>query len=204
MIRKNIINVGLGLILVWLVVGVIKMNNTTDTQSTKSTKDTTTENSESIEDEKAEREVWLSPDSQELEANQDFDIEVVMGASDKNIGAFNLNLNFDTDKINIDTTKGIDVKVDTGRGFDKGADAEEYIIMSNSEEVNEGRFRLAGMGITKATDKTEKHMIVIHAKTTDSFTEGKTEITLKVGEFSDTLGKAIATKKNVKATVAIK
>ncbi len=201
MTRKNIINVGLGLILVWLVVGVAKINNTTKTQDTKTTDITSTE---SIEQGEAEGRIWLSPISQDLEANQNFDIEIVMDTGDKNIGAFNLNLNFDTTKINIDITRGIDTKVDTGRGFNKGSDAKEYIIMSNSEDISKGSFRLAGMGITKPADKTEKQMIIIHAKTTETFTEGKTEMTLKVEEFSDTLGKTITTEDNTKATITIK
>jgi hypothetical protein len=201
MIRKNIVNVALGILLIGLIMSVIKINNPENAQKTKITGTTSTE---SIKKGKIEGRIWLSPINQDLKANQNFDMEIVMDAGKKNIGAFNLNLNFDTDKINIDTTKGVDTKIDTGRGFNKGPDAKEYVIMSNSNDVAKGKFRLAGMGVTETANGTEKHMITIHAKTTEAFISGQTEIILKVNEFSDTLGNSIVTEKSSMATVTVK
>jgi hypothetical protein len=201
MTRKNIINVGLGLILVWLVVGVVKINNTTKTQDTKTTDTTSTE---SIEQGEAEGRIWLSPISQDLTANQNFDIEIVMDTAGKDVSTFNVYLDFDVTKINIDTAQGIDIKADSGRGFHKGSDAGEYIMMSNSEDVNDGHFRLAGIGVAKTANGAEERMVIIHAKTTDTFTSGKTELTLRVDEFSDKMGNAIATESNEGATITIK
>jgi len=196
MIRKNIVNVALGILLLVLIISVIRMNNPKNIQKTKPTKKIVTKNTEKSN-------IWILPASQTLKAGQEFDMEIIMNTQNKDVGAFNLSLNFDPSKIIINTEQGVDIKADTGKGFHKGNDAKEYIIMSNSDNVSKGKFRLAGMGITKTVNGEEKHMVIIHAKTTNKFTSGKTEITLKVNEFSDILGKPIATGESSTATIII-
>jgi len=151
----------------------------------------------------AKGDIWILPTSQDLSPNQDFDIEVMMNTGGKDVGAFNVSLDFDSSKINIDISKGVDITSDTGRGFAKGSNMKEYTVMSNSGEISKGHFRLAGIGVIKTTNGVEKQMAIIHAKTTATFTSGSTELTLEINEFSDKLGHTILTDKNSAITITV-
>ncbi len=186
--KQNIIDIGLGLVLVWLIVGVVRINNSNNHQNTNLVKNTSVGQQEK-NNQKNNVKVWLVPVDKELKADQNFDIEVLIDTGGKNLGAFNMYLDFDPTKITIDTTQGIDPSSDTGRGFDKGSDTTSYTIMSNSDDIANGHFRFAGITASGYANGNSEHLIIIHAKAIK--TVNTKNLSLRVGKLSDELGHSI-------------
>ncbi len=185
MTRKNIIDIGLGLILIWLVIGVMRINKPTDNQNVISANDKDLKRIK-VENKAWEGKIQLLPANQDLKVNQNFDMEVLVDTGGKNLGAFNMYLDFDPTQITIDTSRGIDTKSDTGKGFDKGLDTVDYTMMSNSDDIDKGHFRFAGITASGYANGKDKHLIVIHAK---AIKAGNTKnLSLRVNELSDELG----------------
>jgi len=139
----------------------------------------------------AEGDVWLTPVTQELGASTGFDMEVHIDTGGKNLGAFNMYFDFDPTDMTIDVTQGIDPSSDTGRGFHKGGDTANYMMMSNSEDIANGHFRFAGITASNYANGNNQHIITIHAETTAEFTSGSSSLELRVNELSDELGHAL-------------
>ena len=139
----------------------------------------------------AEGDVWLTPVTQELGASTGFDMEVRIDTGGKNLGAFNMYFDFDPTDMTIDVTQGIDPSSDTGRGFHKGGDTANYMMMSNSEDIANGHFRFAGITASNYANGNNQHIITIHAETTAEFTSGSSSLELRVNELSDELGHAL-------------
>ncbi len=142
-----------------------------------------------VENKAWEGKIKLLPANQNLKADQNFDIEVLVDTGGKNLGAFNMYLDFDPTQITIDTSQGVDSKSDTGKGFDKGLDTANYMMMSNSDDIDKGHFRFAGITASGYVNGKDKHLIVIHAK---AIKAGNTkDLSLRVNELSDELGHAL-------------
>jgi hypothetical protein len=136
----------------------------------------------------AEGDVLITPSTQTIAAGQNFDIEVVVDTGSKTLGAFDVQLNFDQTKVTIDTTLGDAPAEDSGKGFTKGSDATNYTMMSNSDDVASGHFRVGGVAATGGASGNSQHIIVIKAKSLASFTAGSTTFSVVVNELSDELG----------------
>jgi len=72
----------------------------------------------------AEWDVWLTPVNQLKDANQWFSVELHMDTWSKNIWSFNYNINYDSTKITLDTTKW-------DNWIEKWADASNYLLAVN-------------------------------------------------------------------------
>ncbi len=138
-----------------------------------------------------EGDVWHSPPLQHAGVNQNFDIAVFINTGGRNLGAFDIYLDFDTAKVTIDTTQGEDPDTDSGKGFHKGSDAGNYIILSNPNDIVNGHFRFAGISAGPHANGSSEHLIIIHAKTTDAFTSGVSTLTLRIINLVDELGQTI-------------
>ncbi len=147
----------------------------------------------------AEGDVWIAPTTQEIGANTNFDIDVHIDTGGKNLGAFNMYLDFDPTKITIDTIRGVNPSLDTGKGFDKGLDTINYIMTSNSGDIANGHFRFAGITANGYANGNNKHLITIHVKT--MVAEGTTSLSLRVNELSDDFGHVL-TAGNITGAIA--
>ena len=134
----------------------------------------------------AEGDVWVSPTTQNAGSDQDFSVEIHADTGGKNIGAFNFYLDFDPSLVTVDTTQGTD-------GLDKGADASNYTIMANPDDIANGHYRLGGMSASGFANGTDVSLATVHMKTTTGFTSGSASLTVRVNELSDELGQALST-----------
>ncbi len=130
--------------------------------------------------------IWISPSTQNISTNSNFDVDIYVDAGTKKLGAFNMYLDFDPTKISIDTSKGDD-------GFSKGTDTSNYSIMDNSNDVQNGHYRFAGIngGDANIASGNSIHVIKLHAKTTQAFINGSSTLSIRVNELSDDLGNNI-------------
>ncbi len=152
----------------------------------------------------AEGDVWITPNMQEIGANTNFDIDVHIDTGGKNLGAFNMYLDFDASQVTIDEMQvaisiyanasgSITLDNNALRGFDRGSDTQNYMMLSNIDDINNGNFRFAGIHSTDEANGNNVHVITIHAQTTSSFTSGSSNFSLRVNELSDELGHALST-----------
>ncbi len=142
----------------------------------------------------AEGDAWITPTDQNVETSQYFDIEVYADTGGKTLGAFNLYFDFTAADFTVDTTQGTD-------GLDKGADATNYNVMSNPDDIANGHFRFAGIAASGGANGSNAHLATIHCLSTASFISGTSSMTLRVNEFSNELGAALATGAITGATI---
>ena len=133
-----------------------------------------------------EGDVWITPTVQSVKPSTNFDIEVHVDTGGKNLGGFNMYLDFDASKLTIDTTQGTN-------GIDKGNDTSNYTIDSNTTDITNGHLRFAGITASGYANGSNVHIITIHAKTTSGFTSGNSNLSLRVNELFDELGNPLAT-----------
>ena len=114
----------------------------------------------------AEGDSWITPSNEGQGTSQNFDVRVYIDTGTKHLNSFNMYLDFDPAKITVDTSQGEDPGADDGRGFHNGADTQNYIMGSNSNDINNGHFRFAGMKGAGGTRGSNQHLITIHLKTT--------------------------------------
>ncbi len=130
----------------------------------------------------AEGDVWITPTTQEIGANTNFDIDVHIDTGGKNLGAFNMYLDFDASKVTIDTTQGSD-------GISKTATTINYSVLANPNDISNNHYRFAGIH-QEGIGGNDVHVVTIHAKTTANFTDSVT-ITPRISELSNELGHAL-------------
>lgn len=201
---KNMGNLLLGGILIILIIMVARINNPKNSTETKNIKNTKNEKIKSEQENLTKGSVWISSSKQNLKPGEEFDIKVMVNTGEVSVGAINLYLDFDSSKVSINKTQGIDINEDSGRGFIKGLDGENYTIMSNINDVEKGQLRLAGINVAEEKNNGDKHLITIKAKTLESFVAGETELKLRVNELSDILGKTIITENVTGQTITSK
>ena len=143
----------------------------------------------------SEGDTWITPASQNVGASQDFSIEVHIDTGGKDIGVFNMYLDFDPSLVTVDTTQGTD-------GADKGADTTDYTVMSNVDDIANGHYRFAGMTASGHANSGDAHLVTIHMQTTSSFTSGTASLDLRINELSDELGQALTTGTITGATIS--
>ncbi len=133
----------------------------------------------------SEGDIWLTPVSQDVGSDTNFEMEVHMDTGGKDLSAFNMYFDFDPDLVEIDTTQGTD-------GVDKGADASSYLMVVNITDIANGHLRFAGITASGYANGSDVHLVTIYAKTTAGFTSGSTQLSLRVNEISDELGVALS------------
>ena len=131
----------------------------------------------------AEGDVWLTPTNQNVGTSQNFDMEVHMDTGGKDLGAFNMYFDFDAAEVTIDLTNN--------DGIDRGSDTSSYTIMSNPDDIANGHFRFAGMTASNYANGSDVHLVTIHAQSTAGFTEGTSDLDIRVNELSNELGQAL-------------
>jgi len=133
----------------------------------------------------AEGDVWIVPVDQQVDADQNFDVEIRMNTGGKALGAFNLYFDFNSTNITVDITQGTE-------GWDKGADTPNYTIMANPTDIANGHYRVAGVNVSANAgdyaNSGDAHLITIHAQSTSSFVSGASSLNLRISELSDDLG----------------
>ncbi len=136
--------------------------------------------------------VWTAPLGENIKPGQNFDILMFMNTRGSKIGTFNINLDYNSEFILINTELG-NVKSDNGYGLSKGKDTEKYSVMSNTNDISKGTIRFVGIDTIENTMASgEKiHLVTIHAKTTDKFVPGKTTIKLRINELANELGQPL-------------
>ncbi len=136
----------------------------------------------------SEGDVWISPSNQNVSSDSNFDINVYIDSGTKNLGSFNMYVDFDSTKVTIDTTQGTD-------GFTKGDNTSGYSIIANPNDISNGHYRFAGIngGDVNIASGNNIHIIKLHAKTTQAFSGGTSALSIRVNELSNELGEAIST-----------
>ncbi len=134
----------------------------------------------------AEGDVWITPVDQNIETSQYFDVEIHANTGSKQIGAFNLYFDFTAADLTIDTGRG-------SGGVDKGADASNYNIMVNPDDLANGHFRIAGICASGCASGTNVHLATIHNVSSAAFASGTSTLALRLNELTNELGVALAT-----------
>ncbi len=124
----------------------------------------------------------------ELTAGQNFDIEVFIDTSGRDLGAFDVYFDFAPTQMIVDLSQGENPGEDSGRGFHKGSDTSEYIMMSNSEDVANGHFRFAGIAAQNNANGNKEHLATIHAKCVEAFAIENAGFAFRINALSDELG----------------
>jgi heat shock protein HslJ len=133
----------------------------------------------------AEGDLWITPVNTNSENNQEIDIEVRIDTGTKHLNSLDVYLDFNSADVTVDVTKGEDVNDDMGRGFHKGADTSGYTMGSNSEDIANGHFRIIASKPSGGATGNNVHIATIHLKTTNTFTSGSTNLTLRLGRLAD-------------------
>ncbi len=137
--------------------------------------------------------VWITPSPIQIGGNQNFDISIMIDTNNKNLGGFDIYLDFDASKVTIDTSQGEDPASDSGQGFHRGSDAGNYSVLSNGSDVANGHFRLVGACAGPYVNGGGEQLVIIHCKTTNAFTSGTTTLSLRVNDLADELARPLAT-----------
>jgi len=143
----------------------------------------------------SEGDVWLTPVSQDVGSDTNFEMEVHMDTGGKDLGAFNMYFDFDPDFVEIDTAQGTD-------GVDKGVDTSSYLMVINITDIANGHLRFAGITASGYANGSDVHLVTIHAKTTAGFTADSTSLSLRLNEISDESGGALTSGLITGATVS--
>ncbi|KKP67565.1 MAG: hypothetical protein UR66_C0013G0008 [Candidatus Moranbacteria bacterium GW2011_GWE1_35_17] len=133
--------------------------------------------------------IWFSCAKEKIKSGEDFDIDVYINTKGNNLGVFALNFNFDKKDLTVDIESGED-------GISKGIDSENFIIMSNPNDITSEHFRFSGICAQNCANGNQKNIAVIHAKAKADFNFSDIVSQLEVKELANELGKAIAFKKN--------
>ena len=143
----------------------------------------------------SEGDVWLIPVSQDVTAGSSFDAEVHMDTGTKDIGAFNMYLDFDDSDVMVDIDSGDD-------GISVGDDTGSYMLDVNTDNISSGHYRFAGVcNSSSCSGGSDVHLVTIHMDADSGFTSGSSDLSLRVNELSDELGGNISTGSITDATV---
>ena len=123
------------------------------------------------------------------------DVEIHLDTKNKLLGAMNFFFDFDSSKVLIDETRGLDITKDSGKGFHYSVATSNYTLMSNSSENTNGHFRLAAIAaFANNADYAignSVHVVTIHLQKQPTFNSGDVSIRFRINEKSDDLGKTI-------------
>ncbi len=134
----------------------------------------------------SEGDVWLVPNNiSNMTPSKTFDVELHADTGGKNIGAFNMFLDFDSNHITVDTSQGND-------GISVGGNTQNYMILANPNDLQNGHYRFAGISATSLANGNDVTLAIIHLKSTQTFTAGETDLHLRINELADELGNALS------------
>ncbi|MEW6570084.1 MAG: hypothetical protein AB1390_02745 [Nitrospirota bacterium] len=135
--------------------------------------------------------VWISPGSAGVNASGTFDLEVLVNSGTQKLGAYQFNIIFNKDLINVDTTKGTE-------GVDAGAQGFFAAVNTNN---NTGSLTVNGFDGTGKGPGTSLRVLIVHFKAFSTI--GSTNIGLSVSTLADINGYTIGTPSGQGATVTI-
>ncbi len=143
----------------------------------------------------SEGDIWLTPvNVQGITASKSFDIEIHMDTGGKNIGAFNMFLDVNSNDVTIETLKGTN-------GLSAGTDTISYMILANAGDIANGHYRFAGISAMNYASGNDVHLLTIHFKSSSTFTSGISNLSLRFNELTDELGMALTLGTLTDATV---
>ncbi len=132
----------------------------------------------------AQGDTSLIIDDSNLAPSESFDVELHLDTGGSDIGAFNMYLDFDATDVSIDLASGDD-------GISLGADATNYSIMANPDDIANGHYRFAGICAQNCANVGEVHLVTIHLETTAGFNSGNSDLFIRINELADELGLTI-------------
>ena len=133
-----------------------------------------------------EGDIWLTPSNvSNMTPSKTFDVELHLDTGGKNLGAFNVFLDFDPTYISVDTSNG-------DNGISVGNDTQSYIVLSNPNDVQNGHYRFAGISASNFANGNNTNLVIVHLKSTQAFKSGETNLKLRVSELADDLGSTLS------------
>ncbi len=150
-----------------------------------STKKALKQSGKTIVKNESKSDVWLYSTNENLKSGEDFDINVYANTKGNNLGVFALDFNFDKNILVVDISKGKD-------GLSKGRDGENFIVMSNPNDISDGHFRFSGICAQDCANGDQKHIATIHAKSEADLNFSDIANQLELKELADDFGKPIA------------
>ncbi len=140
--------------------------------------------------------IWFEVEKKNIKVGEDFDFNIFINTSKKELGAFAFDFNFLNENFTINIDKG-------DSGITKGSDAKNFMIMSNPNDVSSNHFRFSGICAKNCLQGGDKHLVVVHAKAKSGLLIPEIANWLEVKELSNTLGKTFDLN-NYKGNIFIK
>ncbi len=128
--------------------------------------------------------IYLSSAIKNIKKGQDFDFDLYLNTEGEELGAFAFDLEFKNENFTINAEKG-------NSGITKGSDANNFMIMSNPNDISLGHFRFSGICAKNCLQGENKSLIKVHARALSDLVVPKIVNWLEVKELSNTLGKTL-------------
>ncbi len=149
----------------------------------------------------AEGDIWLTTTDTIVEAGEYFDVEIHTDTGGKKLGGFDFGVNFDSSKLSInktinassiytDSNGNVSLDVDSIKGFGRGNNTQNYMMMSNTNDTDNGNFRISGIKVEDEANGNNVHVATIHMQVKGDAV-GNANIDLEVNGYLDELGHAI-------------
>ena len=132
--------------------------------------------------------VWLVFEQKMLRKGQKFNVKIYGATAGEKLGVFNMNFKFNPEEIVVDFNEG-------DRGLVKGQDIEKYISSINTDDVEKGLYRIAGITVSKHAQGEDIHLMTINFKAVKDFKIDSSFDWLQVNEWANDLGKSFGIEK---------
>jgi hypothetical protein len=113
----------------------------------------------------------------------------------RKLGGFHMKVNFDPQKIIVDTVYG-------NQGVTQGADGG-YNIYVNASNIQSGQYQLNGLTANNFLQGSDKELVIVHFKALQAATLGQSDITLQIVEFNNELAEPIPVNESSISTITI-
>lgn len=127
---------------------------------------------------------WGEVMSGNIEADQEFELNVYVDSQGKELGAFSFDLKFDPSLATINTSKGAE-------GIDKADDSSNFMVMANPNDISNGFYKFSGICAQNCGSGKDMFVAKLHMKALASIDTEKFDYELELMELSDSMGKSL-------------
>ena len=126
--------------------------------------------------------IWFTSANKEIRKGDFFEIELHINTKNRELGLFAFDLDFNESDLTVVVDNRDEAVIKTN-------ESQNFIIMSNKNDISEGHLRLSGICPQNCVIGEDKHVLTIHAKAlNDGIDLSKLQEKLEIKELGDNFG----------------